>query len=69
MLEILQKALAWLPVLVAANVLLSAVSGVFGAAAKALGKPDAGPVAAMLSKISDLVKKVVDFVSANVAHK
>jgi hypothetical protein len=67
MLELLVKAGELLPLVIAINVLLAAVGGVFEAVGKLKGS-ESGP-AKLIGQISAGLKKIIDFVSANVAHK
>lgn len=69
MLEIVDKAVQLLPVVVALNVLLSAVGALADAISKAQGKEGQSKVGLVLVKISAVIKKVVDLASANLPHK
>lgn len=67
MLEIINKAIILLPIVVAINVALSALAGVFQAIAVSQGKAES-PVAKGISAVAGVITKIVDLVSANRAH-
>jgi hypothetical protein len=67
MLELLNKAVLLLPVIVAVNVALAATGAVFDAIAKSKGQPDSA-IGKAISGIAAAVKKVVDLFSANLPH-
>jgi len=69
MLDLIEKGLQLLPVLAALNVLLSAVGSLADAIAKAQGKEGQSKVGAVLVKVCEVVKKVVDLMTANLPHK
>jgi hypothetical protein len=69
MLDLVQKAILLLPVIVAVNVALSAIGGIFEAISKAKGDVAPSGPASLIKKISDVIKKVIDIMSANLPHK
>jgi hypothetical protein len=67
MLDIINKAVVLLPVLVAINVALGAIGAVFDAIAKAKGHPES-KVGAAIVKVCALIKKVADLATGNLPH-
>lgn len=66
--ELITKAIALLPYLIAVNVVLSGVAGMVHGISEAFGKSDA-PIVKGLGNIAAILKKVIDFASANNPHK
>lgn len=66
--ELLTKAMEFLPVLVAANMVLSALGSVFDKLQVALHKEGASSIGTWIGKISGYVKMALDFASANLKH-
>lgn len=69
MLDIIEKGIALLPVLAALNVVLGGVGALADAIAKAQGKEGQSKLGVVLVKVCEVVKKVVDLLTANLPHK
>lgn len=65
----LAKALLLLPALACLNALLMAIGAMADQVAVLLGKPDAHPLAKPIAAICKAISKVIDLISANIAHK
>jgi hypothetical protein len=64
----MDKILAIIPVIVAFNVVLAAVSALASKISEILGSPGAGKIASALSKVSALIAKALDVVGYNPKH-